>query len=217
MRRRCCGWRWRWKSRRAVRCNQILMLVGALVAVSGCHKAGNVQPSSVPDQEKQAGFAAAGAQTVLFSLMDDTYRVRANQHDGLGLAIHASSTNLRLGEPLIVHLAYENLAARGQISATTCQGFSLSDEDEITGVSTAVSIRFACPDDDFLRNNGKPLRGGELHTADVSTGNTKLTFDHPGRYIVMAGWQTFRPTDGMFLRGSEYSSMGSNQVLITVR
>jgi len=166
---------------------------------------------------QESRIAHARLQTALFRPMTDAQMVVANRKEGLGLGIRPEKIALSVGEPLKLHLAFENVAARGPVSATTCQGFSIGSEDEETMMSTSVAVRFACPEEDWNRDNHVALRRGELKSAELSTGETKLIFRHPGDYIVIAGWQAFRTRDGMFQRGDEYAVMASNRVLITVR
>ena len=189
-----------------------------LLLVCGCHQETPIERGTRLFRARQKSrFAAAAMQMKLFSGLSDGRMVRANPHDGLGLAIRVDKTEMRVGEPLRLHLVYENLSARGEISATTCQGFSLAAEEEATGVVAAVDLRFACPLDDPLRDNPAVLRRGNPRAVDVSTADTRLRFDRPGRYLILAGWQSFRPTEGMFGSRSEYAAVASNQVLIEVR
>ena len=166
---------------------------------------------------QKSRFTTAAMEMKLFSGLGDARMVLANRHEGLGLAIRADKTTLGVGEPLRLHLVYKNFGARGEISATTCQGFTLAAEEELTGVATAVDLRFACPAEDPLRDNATVLRRGEMRAVDLSTADTKLGFHHPGRYLVVAGWQSFRPTEGGFGQGSEYAAIASNQILVEVR
>ncbi len=166
---------------------------------------------------QRSRFQTAAMEMELFARLSDGQRVRANEHEGLGLAIRADTSELRVGEPLRLRLLYENLSAREAISATTCQGFSLVAEDESTAAATSAELRFGCPAVDVFRDSNVPLPHGQLRAVELNTADTKLTFGHPGRYLVVAVWQTFRPAEGMFPNGSEYAAVRSNEVLVTVR
>jgi hypothetical protein len=201
-----------------------LMTIALIAVLTGCRKqapadtTAPVDPALRDYREKvQSRIAMAQLEMLRFHDMTDAQMVSGHQKDGLGFGIRLEKTELHVGEPLKVHLALENVAAHGPISATTCEGFSLAEEDSTTGVTTAVSITFACNHEDPLRDNNLALRQGELKTADIVVDKTRLSFDHPGRYLLNAGWQTFHPRDGLFQRGDEYSSMPSNLMLITVR
>lgn len=189
-----------------------------LLLLAGCRRETVVERAARQYRESQESrIGMVRLEAARFAGMTDLQMVRANQTDGLGLAIRPQKTELHVGESLKLHLVYANLAAPVAVSATTCQGFSLSAEDEVAVESTSMDLTFSCSPQDPLRDNGVALTPGELRSVDVSTADTKLSFDHPGQYIVMVGWRSFRTTTGMFLSGSEYSLLGSNRILITVR
>lgn|GEM_PF-3969291 len=196
-----------------------VLVGGSLLAVlaAGCHRETQEERFAREFRESQVSrVAAAKLQTALYQHLSNTQMIALNTKDGLGLAIRPDKLDLHVGEPLKLHLAYENISARGSISATTCQGWSISDEDVLTGLATAGAMRFSCSNDDLLRDDPRLLNRGDLKTAEVSTTDARITFDHPGKYIIMASWQSFRPRDGLFQIGDDYSLLGSNPVLITV-
>jgi len=197
------------------------VLVGcSLLAVllAGCRHETQQERFTREFREKQTSrVATAKLQTALYRHLSDSQMMAVNTKDGLGLGIRPDKLDLRVGEPLKLHLAYEDIAARGPISATTCQGWSISDEDVLTGLTVAGAVRFSCSNDDLLRDDPRLLNRGELKTAEVSTADAGIAFHHPGTYILMASWQSYHPRDGLLQIGDDYSLLGSNPVLITVR
>ncbi len=190
----------------------------ALLLLSSCHRETVLERAARQYREKQASrIATARLDTARFAAMTDVQMVRSNQTDGLGLALRPQKTELHVGEPLKLHLAYVNAAAKVSVSATTCQGFSLMVQDQVAGDSTTADITFSCSKSDPLSDNNVALPRGQLRAVDLTTADTNLNFPHPGQYIVTAGWLSFRLSDGTFLKGSEYSMMESNPLLITVR
>jgi hypothetical protein len=185
---------------------------------SGCRREDPIERSAREYRLRHASrLATAKAETARTQALSDDQLVRLNPRNGLSLGLRLEKTEVRAGEPLKVRLVYENFVSDGPISATTCQGFSLGSEDEETLISTSVAVNFSCPEDVPNRDNNIALPAGALRTVNISTAGTKLVFDHPGQYIVVAGWQAFRPRDGMFLRTDEVAVVASNQVLVVVR
>lgn len=188
------------------------------VLVGGCRRETPIERGAREYRENQKGLMArATLQTMRIRGMTDAQIVRAYSRDGLGLGVRPEKADLHVGEPLKLHLIYQNIAARAPISATTCQGFSLTQEYEATGQSTTAPLVFACPQGDPLRDNNVELRRGELKTAEVTTADTPLRFDHPGRYRLFVQWQSFRTGADIFLPPSGYPTLESNPLLITVR
>jgi hypothetical protein len=185
--------------------------------VSGCHRETPIERGAREYHERQQGrIASAELETIHFRGLSDAQMVAVNHKDGLGLGLRLQQLDRHLGEPLKLHLAYENTAAQGPISATTCQGFSLGTEDMATGQSTAAPVTFNCNKEDPLRDNNLHLPQGELKTANIIEQAADLNITHPGQYLLVAGWQTFSPHNRLFLRGDEYSTLPSNQVVVTV-
>jgi hypothetical protein len=196
------------------------LLLVSLVAIlgSGCRRETPIERGAREYREEQHGrMASAALETMRIRAMTDAQILHAYRHDGLSLGARPEKTQLHIGEPLKLHLAYENIAAGTPISATTCQGFLLTQEDETTGQSTTTPLTFTCPQNDPLRDNNLELRQGELKTAEITTAGTSLHFDHPGRYRIVAEWQSFRPSNDLFLSQSGYPRLESNPLLITVR
>jgi hypothetical protein len=189
-----------------------------LVMAAGCRRETPIERFGREFRERQQSrFALAQLETLRIRGLSDNNLVRMHQKDGLGLAIRPEKTELRVGEPLKLHVAYENLSAKGPIAATTCQGFEMSDTDEATGAVTIEGMNFDCSLKDVEHDNQMELPQGVLKTGEVTTADMRLRFDHPGRHIVMASWQSFRPQDEVILRGEGYSLVGSNQLLIIVK
>ena len=189
-----------------------------LVTASGCRRETVVERAARRYREKRKGeLALAQLETVRFAAMEDPQMVRARQVNGLGLAIRPQKTELHPGEPLKVHLVYENLYATEPISAMTCLGFSLAVEDEGSGDMASAEVIFSCSKDDPLRDNALELPRGQLRSVDLSTSDTDLKFSHPGQYIVTAEWRSFQPSSDQALQGKEYAVVQSNPVLITVQ
>jgi hypothetical protein len=162
------------------------------VLAGGCRRETPIERGEREYREEQRGrMASASLETMRFQARTDAQMVRANHRNGLGLGIRPEKTELRVGEPFKLHLAYENLAARTPISATTCEGFSLAQEDEATDRSTTVAVPFACLQEDMSRNNNAELQPGELKTAELTIAGTLLSFNHPGRYRITLVWQSF--------------------------
>ncbi|WP_263382417.1 hypothetical protein [Granulicella arctica] len=189
-----------------------------LLTASGCRRETVVERAARKYREKRKGeLALAQLETVRFAGMTDPLMVRARMVNGLGLAVRPQKTELHAGEPLKVHLVYENFYATAPISAMTCQGFSIAVEDEASGDTASADVIFSCSKDDPLRDNALELPRGQLRSVDLSTADTDLKFDHPGQYIVTAAWRSFEPSAEQALQGKEYAVVQSNPVLITVQ
>lgn len=189
----------------------------AVFLVAGCHRETPIERGAREFRAKQKSrMEQAQLQTTLFATLTDRGMVFADRKHGRSLAIRPEKTELHAGEPLKIHLVFGNVDVRNPVSVG-CTGFSLTEEDEKTGLSTSADLNVLCSSDDLLHNNNTLLKRGEMRTADISTGGTKLSFDHPGRYIVQAAWQTSSPAEGMLVRGNPYPAIASNEVLITVR
>jgi hypothetical protein len=184
---------------------------------AGCRRETPVERFQREFRERQQDeFVIAKLETLRIRGVSDAVLVRMHQKDGLGLAIRPEKTELRVGEPLKLRVAYENLSAKGPIAATTCQGFNMSDTDE-AGSVTLEGMNFGCSLKDVEHDNQLELAQGVLKTGEVSTAEMRMRFDHPGRYVVTASWQSFRPQDEVILRGEGYSVVASNALLITVK
>ena len=189
----------------------------ALLLLAGCRRETVIERGARQYRERQESrIALAQMETTRFGAMSDLQMVRAKTTDGLGLAIRAQKTQLHPGEPLRLHLVYENVSARAPISATTCQGFLLAVEDEVKAESASMDLTFSCSKADPARDSGTELRRGELRSVDLSTAGTPLQFNHPGRYLVRVEWRSFQPRAGTLVLGVEYATVTSNPVLITV-
>ncbi len=194
-----------------------VVAMGALMLLTGCRQEDPIARGAREYRARhQSLMEQARNATERSQLLPDDQLVRLNVRDGMGIGMRLDKTDLHVGEPLRIHLVYENFGTETPISATTCQGFSLGSEDEDTLVATSVAVRLSCPDEDINRDNDVPLPQSQLQRATVTTEGTRLTFDHPGLYILVAGWQAFRPREGIFLRPDSYSVVASNKVLITV-
>lgn len=188
-----------------------------LISLGGCRQESPLERAARIYRKKQEDrLGIIRLEAMRFARMPDVRMIFANQRDGLGLAIRAEKTELRVGEPLHLHIVYANISAHDPISAAPCQGFTLSYEDETLDKTGFVDIALNCPANDLLYNSGTELPHGQLRTADISTANTPLVF-HPGVYIVSVGWQSFRLPSGGAPPSSLYSSLSSNPILITVR
>lgn len=193
-----------------------LTLVSVLVG-DGCRRETPIERGVRQYRERQQGrMAMAALETMRVGAMTDAELVRAYARRGLGLGIRPEKTEVRVGDSLTLHLVYENLAARVPISATTCQGFSLTSEDE-SGQSITANLSFACSPQDMLHGNNLELPKGQPRTTEIATGSTSLRFNHPGRYFLIASWQSFLRGDGIYLAETGYPPLESNALLITVR
>ncbi|MEO6804070.1 MAG: hypothetical protein ABI197_12590, partial [Granulicella sp.] len=194
----------------------VVMLLVALA--SGCRRETPIERAAREYRDHQRGqMALATLDTMRLRTMTDSQIVRAYARNGLGLGVRPDKTELHVGEALHLHLIYANIAARTPISATTCQGFLLTQEEEATSRSATVPLTFDCSKTDPLRNNSVELKQNELKTAEITTADTGLRFDHPGRYRLFAQWQSLRPGSDILLRPSGYPILDSNPLLITVR
>jgi hypothetical protein len=189
-----------------------------LLSLAGCRRESVIERAARQYREKQESrIALAQLETARFETMTDAQMVAANTMAGLAVALRAQKTALHVGEPLRLHLVYEDFGAAAPVSATTCQGFSLSVEDEMMADAASAALTFSCLAADPSRDNGTELRRGELRHVDLSTADTAIHFDHPGRYIVTSEWRTFEPSAGTLVLGLEYATVTSNPVLVTVR
>ena len=193
-------------------------MVLAFMLATGCRKETPIERGVREYRRRHEDhLAQAAVATARTQALADDQLVRLSPQDGLALGLRVENTVLHLGETLRAHLVYENLGADGPISSTTCQGFSLGSEDQDSLVSTSAPVKFSCDEDDPTVDNNVALEPGQLRRADVSIEGTQLSFTHPGRYILVAGWQAFRPREGVMLRPDQYAVVASNQVLITVK
>jgi hypothetical protein len=196
----------------------LLAVIFLVAMASGCRRETPIERAAREYRENQRGqIALATLDTLRLGTMSDSQIVRAYTHDGLGLGVRPEKTELHVGEPLKIRLLFGNIAARIPISATTCQGFLLIQEEIATGRSATVPLSFGCSKTDPLLNNNVELKQKELRTAEISTADTNLRFDHPGSYRLFAQWQSLKPANDILLPPSGYPPLDSNAVLITVR
>jgi hypothetical protein len=199
------------------RSGTLVVMILLSLLTGGCHRETSIERGVRQYREKQQGrMAMAALETMQVRTMTDEQLIQAYSRSGLGLGIRSEKTELRVGDSLTLYQVYENLAARVPISATTCQGFSLTSEDE-AGQSVTANLSFACSPQDMLHDNNLELPKGQRKTAEINTGGTNLRFPHPGRYRLTAAWQSFRQGDKIYLAETGYPPLESNALLITVR
>ena len=188
----------------------------AAVLVAGCRRETPIERGAREFRARQKSrIEQAQLQTKLFAMLPDRDMVLPYRRDGLGLGIRPAKTELRMGEPLRLHLVFEDFDGRNPVPV--CTGFSLTGEEVQTGLSTTVDVPVGCSMEESVRESTAHLKRGELRSAEVSTDGTKLRFDQPGRYIVQAAWQPSRSADALLAQGEPYRAVASNLVMITVQ
>ncbi len=195
----------------------LLAVALCLLPVAGCHE-------ETPDEAAAREFrkaqkdrmSVAKLNTGLYRMLTEQQIVRANDRDGLALALQPLDVEVRVGQSVRVRLLYANLSAFEPVSATSCQGFSLVAEDAATGAAQTAPLAFDCSKEGALLNNKTELQRGQVRASAISTAGTPLRFDHPGSYLVMATWQSYRPAEDAVLLPTHYHAIESNSLLVTV-
>jgi hypothetical protein len=159
---------------------------------------------------------AATLETSRFRNLDDVQILHGRRSSGLGLGIRAAHLDLHPGEPLQLHLVYGNISSTLPIAATGCQGFSLSQEDERGSQPITEQLVINCSPQNMLSENNLLLQQGQIKMADINTAGTSLHFDHPGRYLIEAHWQSLSPGDVVILPESGLPPNESNMIVVTV-
>ena len=173
------------------------------------------QPASAEqqvNQRMQQNYATAITADAAQIALSPSALAALHQDKGVGLGLQINGRRFRVGQDIPLVLSYENISAKEQVSSTNCSGFAIALEDTDQGKDDLATIN---PCRTGGENNAA-LASGNLRFLHTSLLAVRLELTHPGRYLINAGWQSFRPRSGPFRNGDNYAVVRSNIIPIVV-
>jgi hypothetical protein len=190
------------------------VLASLLLLSNGCHR--NVSAHS-RDAELRAersytdAFVADAAQHAL----DPSNLAAIHQQKGVGLGLQVAGRHFRVGQNIPLLLIYQDIAASGPVSSTDCSGFSIVIVDVDGGSEVPAPVR-PCEAASELSNSNVPLVIGNRRFLHTSLFAVRQELTQPGRYLIRAQWQSYRPRAGGFYKEDLYATVQSNTIPIVV-
>jgi hypothetical protein len=185
-----------------------------LLLSTGCHR--NVSAHSrgvLRDMGRRYTDAqiADSAQQAL----DPSELVKLHQEKGVGLGLQITGRQFRAGQNIPLLLIYEDIAAPGLVSSTDCGGFSIMIDAVDDGMELLGKVGPCEPASELAKNN-LPLVIGNRRFLHTSLFGVRQELTQPGRYLIRANWQSYRPRAGGFQQRDAYVTVHSNIIPIVV-
>jgi hypothetical protein len=190
------------------------LFAASLLLLTGCHRSVSAHSRGTqPRMEREYADALVADKTQ--QALDPSDLAALHQKSGVGLALQVTGRQIRAGENMPLLLIYDDIAASGPISSTDCSGFSIVIDNVHTGTEQTAKVT-PCEPDAESANNNVPLVIGNRRFLHTSLFGVRQELTQPGRYLIQANWQSYRPRAGGFQQKDAYAAVQSNAVPLVV-
>ena len=190
------------------------ILASLLLLASGCHRSVSAHSRGVQLRLEHLYADALAADTGQHAL-DPSDLVALHQEKGVGVGLQITGRHFRAGENIPLLLIYEDIAAPGPISSTDCEGFSIVIDDVDNGNELPGKVD-PCEPASEQANNNVPLVIGNRRFLHTSLFGARQELTQPGRYLIQATWQSYRPHAAGLQPKDAYATVHSNVIPIVV-
>jgi hypothetical protein len=191
------------------------VLASLLLTLStGCHRDVSAHSHGI-QLHMERSFANAQIADVTEHALDPSDLVARHQEKGVGLGLQVTGRQFRAGQNIPLLVIYEDIAALGPVSSTNCSGFSIVIDDIEDGTELPGKVA-ACEPASELADNNVPLVTGNRRYLHTSLFGVRQELTHPGRYLIQANWQSYRPHAGGFQERDAFATVHSNVIPIVV-
>jgi hypothetical protein len=190
------------------------ILASLLLLSTGCHRSVSAHSRSVQSRMEHS-YAGAQIADAAQHALDPSDLVALHQEKGVGLGLQITERQFRAGQNIPLLLIYEDVAASGPVSSTGCSGFSILIENVDDGTELPGKVNPCEPASELAQNN-VPLVIGNRRFLHTSLFGVRQELTQPGRYLIRANWQSYRPRAGAFQQQDGYVTVQSNSIPIVV-
>lgn len=189
-------------------------LASLLLLPAGCHN--DVSAHSRGTQLRlEHSYASALTTDTAQHALDPSELAALHQDKGVGLGLQITGRQFRAGQNIPLRLVYEDIAAPGPISSTDCDGFSIVIDNVDDGTELPGKVN-PCASASELAQDSVPLVIGNRRFLHTSIFGVRQELTRPGRYLIRANWQSYRPRAGGFQKQDAYAAVQSNVIPIVV-
>jgi hypothetical protein len=190
------------------------VLASLLLLSTGCHRSVSAHSGNAQLRAERSYTDALVADAAQHAL-DPSDLAAIHQQKGVGLGLQVTGRQFRVGQNIPLLLIYQDIAASGPVSSTDCSGFSIVIVDVDAGTEVPAPVR-PCEDASELSNSNVPLVIGNRRFLHTSLFGVRQELTQPGRYLIRAQWQSYRPRAGGFYKEDAYATVQSNVIPIVV-
>jgi hypothetical protein len=190
------------------------ILASLLLLSTGCHRSVSAHSRGVQLRMERSYADALTADAAQHAL-DPSDLVALHQQKGVGLGLQITERRFHVGQNIPLLLIYEDIAAPGPVSSTDCGGFSILIDDVDDGTELPGEVSPCEPASELAKNN-VPLVIGNRRFLHTSLFGIRQELTQPGRYLIRANWQSYRPRTGGFQQVDGYATVHSNVIPIVV-
>ena len=185
-----------------------------LLLSTGCHRSVSAYSGDAHLRAERSYTDALVADAAQHAL-DPSDLAAIHQQKGVGLGLQVTGRQFRVGQNIPLLLIYQDIAASGPVSSTDCSGFSILIVDVDSGTEVPAPVG-SCEADSELSDSNVPLVIGNRRFLHTSLFGARQELTQPGRYLIRAQWQSYRPRTGGFRKEDVYATVQSNTVPIVV-
>jgi hypothetical protein len=185
-----------------------------LLLSTGCHHSVSAHSGDARLRAKSSYTDALVADAAQHAL-DPSDLAAVHQQKGVGLGLQVTGRQFRVGQNIPLLLIYQDIDASGPVSSTDCSGFSIVIADVDGGTEVPAPVR-PCEPASELSNSNVPLVIGNRRFLHTSLFGVRQELTQPGRYLIRAQWQSYRPRAGGFSKEDVYATVPSNTIPIVV-
>jgi hypothetical protein len=190
------------------------IIASLLLLATGCHR--NVSAHSGAAQLRMEHlYADALVADRTQHAVDPSDLVALHQAKGVGVGLQIEGRQFRAGQNIPLLLIYEDIAVPGPISSTDCEGFSIVIDDVDNGNELPGKVD-PCEPASEQANNNVPLVIGNRRFLHTSLFGARQELTQPGRYLIQATWQSYRPHAAGLQPKDAYATVHSNVIPIVV-
>lgn len=185
-----------------------------LLLSTGCHRSVSAHSRGAQLRLERRYADALTADTAQHAL-DPSELAALHQEKGVGLGLQITGRQFRAGENMPLILIYDDIAASGPISSTDCSGFSIVIDSVDDGTEQTARVT-PCEANAEQAKNNVPLVIGNRRFLHTSLFGVRQELTQPGRYLIQANWQSYRPRASGFQKQDAYAAVESNVIPIVV-
>ena len=190
------------------------VLAPLFLLATGCHRSASAHSRGVQLRMEHLYADARAADTAQHAL-DPSDLVALHPEKGVGVGLQITGRQFRAGHNIPLLLIYEDIAAPGPISSTDCEGFSIVIDAVDSGKELPGKVDPCEPVSDLADDN-VPLVIGNRRFLHTSLFGVRQELTQPGRYLIQATWQSYRPHAGGLQPKDAYATVHSNIIPIVV-
>lgn len=163
------------------------------------------------DQIKQNAQEEIAKDYALLGIPDDRL-VKFNAQGGVGIGLKIKDRTVRVGQPIRIHVAYQNIGATDPLSTDLCPGLGVAYVNLDTG-QFGFGQDYIGMDCDKDSGNAPTMVPGKVYIVDFPM--IHIPKD-PGRYAISVSWQPLKARHNPLNKGSMSSALSSNMVEVDI-